>query len=75
MKGRIPSEADPVTEFLVQARSDQMKRYVDGLTGFAIEVDLPDHFVRLLEQLNSAETSSGRRFDPRTFTPTRQNLL
>ena len=51
---RHPLE-NPATVFIAQARSAQMRRFIDNLTGFPIEDELPEHLARLLEKLDSAQ--------------------
>jgi histidinol phosphatase-like PHP family hydrolase len=47
---------DRVTAFVHQAKSTQMRRYIDNLRGMEVEFDLPDEMMALLRKLEDAPT-------------------
>ncbi len=51
---RIPASDPLVAEFLRHDHSPEMKRYVDGLKGFAVDLDMPEYWVHLLGQIDAA---------------------
>ena len=55
MSGEHLSRTDPFGgEFVRQARSVEMRRYVDTLTGLTVQADIPGHLVRLLKLIEDA---------------------
>ncbi len=59
----------PEAEFRRQMRGGQMMRFINTLPAFSVERDMPDHFAKLLRQLDRAagkkpstsHKASGRR--------------
>jgi len=49
----------PEAEFRRQMRSGQMMRFVNTLPAFSVERDMPDHFAKLLRQLDCAAAKPG----------------